>query len=59
MAVAYEPTPEEIAAECDKIKASWSESERCNRAGYAYGLRPISNSTSRAWGIAAEELEEE
>jgi hypothetical protein len=59
MSVAYEPTPEQIRAACLEIQADWSESERCNRAGYAYGLRPISNSTSRAWGIAAEDVEEE
>ena len=33
MKESYEPTPEQIRAECQKIQAEWSESERLRRAG--------------------------
>ena len=33
----YLPTPEEIAAECRKIRESWSERDHWRRAGFANG----------------------
>lgn len=36
----HDPTPEEIAAECAKIREEWSEAETWRRAGYLSGRRP-------------------
>ena len=53
----YVPTPEQIAEETAKIRAEWSEVERCKRSGYSYELRPISNRTTRAWGGVPDDVE--
>jgi hypothetical protein len=36
----YCPTPEMIAAECERIRAGWSEREHWQRAGYKNGRKP-------------------
>lgn len=35
----YCPTPSQIAAECRRIRAGWSEDEHGKRAVYAYGCQ--------------------